>query len=95
MKGQALTFSPEQWEDIANRAARLLVDEIREEAGGLDALVTLPLQTVGQITGLSRATIPKRMPVVDAEGKLGVTLKSLREWQAKQTRQPLTLIPSR
>jgi hypothetical protein len=88
MKPQPITFSPEQWNDIADRTARMLIEEIKASASGIEGMVTFPLATITQITGLSRQTIPKRMPVIDAEGKLGVTLAALREWQERHTRQP-------
>jgi hypothetical protein len=88
MKPQPVTFSPEQWNDIAERTARMLVEEIKASAAGIEGMVTFPLSTITQITGLSRQTIKRRMPVVDHDGKITVTLAALREWQAKHTRQP-------
>jgi len=100
MKGQAVSYSPEQWEDIANRAARLLVDEIKEAAGGIEALVVLPLATVAQCTGLSRQRVPDHLATTNvAPGKTGVQLSVLRAHLDKNTKpakraaQPLALVP--
>ena len=95
--GAAVTYSPEQWDDIADRAARMFVEEMREAAGGIEGLINLPLATVTTITGLSRQTIPKRMDVVDHDGKLCVTLATLRAYQERNTRRvkitPLEVLP--
>jgi hypothetical protein len=73
-----MNFSPEQEAKIITEAAKIIADQAIKEAGGAKRLVTFPIATITQMTGLSRHTIPQCMPVTNvSDGKSGVTLENL------------------
>lgn len=84
-----MTLSPEQWAEVRERAAEMIREAALEEAGGISGFIVLPLATVTQMTGLSRHTIPQKMPVTEAaDGKHGVTLKNLTAYIDGKTVEP-------
>ena len=84
-----MTLSPEQWAEVRERVAEMLREEALKEAGGISGFIILPIATVTQMTGLSRHTIPQKMPVTEAaDGKHGVTLKNLQAYIDAKTVAP-------
>jgi len=84
-----MTLSPQQWEEVKERAAELIAEKAMKEAGGVASLINLPIQFVTQVTGLSRHTIPKRMSITKTgDNKDAVTLKNLSAYLEKRTVPP-------
>lgn len=75
-------WSPDQWDDIATRAARLLVAEATATTPA-DDLVFLDLKQVEDLSTLSRTTIPRKMPVEKRDGRTVVRLSDYKRWAAK------------
>jgi len=83
------SLSPEMEAAVAKEAAKLVAAEAMKEAGGAKRLVVFPLATITQMTGLSRHTIPQRLPVTEASpGKHGVTLENLETYLDGKTVWP-------
>ena len=84
-----MNFSPSDLDDIKTRAAAMIAETAIREAGGAAGLVVLPISAIAQMTGLSRHTIPLRMPVTEmSPGKHGVSLKNLKDYLASKTTHP-------
>ena len=81
-------FSPVERAKAVEFAGRCIAEAAIKEAGGAAQLVSFPLSAVVTMTGLSRETICRRMPVIRDGGKQMVTLASIIAWQAKNTKQP-------
>lgn len=86
-------FSPRERQELLERVARLIVDEIRESAGGsLDDWVILPLKTAEQFTGYSSKQLKRILPVTSiGSGKDGVTVGNLKKAIAAGTVDPKVL----
>jgi hypothetical protein len=84
-----MNFSPEQEAKIITEAAKIIAEQAIKEAGGAKRLVTFPIPTICQMTGLSRHTVPQRMPVTETSpGKHGVTLENLEAYLDGKTVWP-------
>ncbi|MEK7952811.1 hypothetical protein [Luteolibacter soli] len=84
-----MNFSPTDLQEVKAMAARIVADAAIKEAGGAKRLVTFPIPTICQMTGLSRHTVPQRMPVTETSpGKHGVTLENLEAYLDGKTVWP-------
>ncbi|MCW1885492.1 hypothetical protein OKA04_12200 [Luteolibacter flavescens] len=84
-----MTFSPEQEARVIAEAARIIAEQAIREAGSAKRLVTFPIPTICQMTGLSRHTVPQRMPITETTpGKHGVTLENLENYLDGKTIWP-------
>ncbi len=84
-----MNLSPADTADVKERIAQICAKAAMKEAGGAKGLVVFPIATVTQMTGLSRHTIPKRMPVTEATpGKFGVSLENLEAYLDGKTVWP-------
>lgn len=84
-----MNFSPEQEAKVLAEYARIMAKEAMEAAGGAKRLVVLPMPTACQMTGLSRHTLPKLLPVTETSpGKFGVTIENLEAYLDGKTVWP-------
>lgn len=88
-------LSPSERQEVLSLAARFIVDEIREQAGGdLSSIIILPMGAVSQMVGLSTKQVPVHLPVTAlAPGKHGVSLKAIQERVKEKTSAPKGVSP--
>lgn len=80
-----MTLSPTERAEVVQGVIDGLLADLRTQ--GVDRFTVFPLATVAQLTGLSRPTIKKRLPVVElTPGKTGVRASDLDAYLTDSTR---------
>jgi hypothetical protein len=79
------TVSPAHENEVLERTAQILAEQMQTALGGIDNLFVMPMRVVTVMTTLSRETVPKKMAVTKMGGKDGVTLGEIRRYLAENT----------
>lgn len=88
-----MNFSPSERAQLLDKAAELLVAEIKATVD-LSELITLPLDAVAQMIGRGPKQTSRLLPTRPmGSRKLGVSLKALQTYQAGQLEEPQTAKP--
>lgn len=85
-----MNLSPTDRAEVLKLAARMIVDEIRAEAGGdLGTVILIPLNAAAHMLHKSAKQLPLLVPVTEiGPNSKGVTFRNLQNHIEKNTRHP-------
>ena len=85
-----MQLSPEQKHKIIQEAARLIVDDIKEDAScDLTELYLIPIGIAARMLGIQTRTLEQLLPVVKiTEKNRGIKMSDLAEFEERRTVYP-------